>query len=412
MDDDASADDVADDDDADDDDADDDAASDDDTEDDADDDTSGPETFRLLIIGHAGTELKSWEQDGDGWREWNVPQVQLAVPDSYQSFGPVLVREGRQAYSAVNGLIMTKSRGSVREATVGHAWIDFDSANGWQVNNDRPSVGEYANITQLQLPLPYGNELWAAGEAFYYWADSGIGPGPHFGYYLFSTLNRYRGENHTTPLSFTYRSIQALAVPAADFGLAWMSRGIIRPAALWLYDGQSWTEVETPVLMAGGNITWFWFDEPRHGFASWTADDGDNVKLLETDDGVTWREVASPEGCASVQPSLVFAAAGYAIALDTLSIADSFWELRDGTWTCRQTDQLGQWAGWQQAVITTDGRVFVAAHDSVRPALLEVTAEEIRQIALPEELTYLGSVHVLGDGAPAISYAPAVRIVP
>ncbi|NLH48913.1 MAG: hypothetical protein GX444_09955 [Myxococcales bacterium] len=366
-----------------------------------DDDTSAPNPFRLLINGTDGAGLKSWEQTADGWREWEVPPSVGPEPEAVRGFGPILILEGRYGYSAVNYFTGSLKRGFSLYASLGHTWMDFDAEAGWRLDEARPSAGEYVNIMHLQAPGD--GSVWTGAQFILTWADNGMGPGPHDYYYSRDDVFRY-GEQARKRLSLTDQSILALAVPSPDFGLAW-AESIDGTGTLWSYDGANWAIADKPPQMAAGEIDWFWFTDPHHGYAVLSKGFWDNY-LLETD-GENWETIPAPEGCDVVDPSLVFATGDDAIVIDTTRRTGVFWERRNGEWSCRTADPLPDGGFWEHALVTTDGRAYAVINEgNYEPCLLEITAETITRIELPPELSGLQSVHALGDGAPPVSYSP------
>lgn len=380
--------------------ADDDDGADDDTS--GDDDSSPPTPFRLLIIGMDGNGLKSWEQTDDGWRGLEVPAAAAPEPDAIRAFGPVLILEGQYGYSAINYFTETAKRGYSYYESLGHAWMDFDAETGWWLNDDRPSAGENTNIMHLQAPGD--GSLWTAAQYILMWSDSGVGPGPHNYYHTVDDLFHFGAQQVLNPLSLVNQSILALTVPSPDFGLAWVESAV-GTEKLLSYDGQKWSVAEKPLVMNGGEIDWFWLTDLHHGYAVLSKGFRDNY-LLETD-GEKWEMIPAPTGCEAVDPSMVFATGDYAIVIDSTRRTTGFWELRDGAWSCRTADLLGDGGFWEHALATSDGRAYAVINEgNYEPCLIEITAEAISRIELPTDLTDLKSVHALGDDAPPISYSP------
>jgi len=384
--------------------SDDDSTSDNDVSDDdaVDDDTgSDPGPRRLLLTGAGDGEPRSWEQTENGWREWEIPAS--VIGDKYlQSFGPTLIMNGKDGYSAINNYWSTGGRTMVFVLTLGQSWLKFDAATGWRADEQRPPAGGSSFVQYLQAPE--GGAWWAVSEFRLYYVSSVFLEGIFF---VDDAVYRYDGLQDDRVMSFLNREVTAFAVPTGDFGLAWVSGEDSNE--LWRYDGVEWSTQPIPdALQGGGAVAWFWLTAPDAGYAIlWNANHTSR-SLLEMSGG-EWTEVPAPEGCDEIMPSMIYGDSNYAVAFASDRIYHKFWELRDGSWRCREIEVAGDDLFLIHAVLTADQQAYLALQSpyAADSHLFLVTAGELSEIDLPGNLERITGVHLLGEGAPPVSFVPA-----
>ncbi len=169
------------------------------------------------------------------------------------------------------------------------------------------------------------------------------------------------------------------------------------------WDGVSWSSVSMPASLRAGLILWMWMTNVENGWLIWEKPANFSRRLLQLDAG-EWNIVAAPEGCEDTDPWRVVGDADYAIALDRPTPEDRFWELRDGSWSCRHLTGVGGELRQEGALVRTDGRVFVLVTDASTELsyLLEVTAAGVIRLSVPANIRAY-ALHDLGTTAPHYS---------
>jgi hypothetical protein len=382
---------------------DDDDDNDNDNDNDNDDVSPPPEPLRLLITGRMANTLVSWVQMDDGWRELDVPQQGGMGGMDFEDFGPIVIRNGRDGVTAINRYeAFGKAKGLYLWHSLGHSWLTFDSDVGWSLNEQLPPAGESSTVQHLQAPAQ--NDLWIGSEFRFEEADNGM-PYGHYRLFFYDDLIHRAAQNSGPVRRVYYQSIMALSVPTPDYGLAWVARFV--GDELWSFDGDAWTTAPSPVVFENTHLYWMWLIDADDGYALGLGADL-STRLVFEQTGGDWALVPPPSGCEEDVPTTLFATETYAVGFGTGWRQIAMWEKRGGSWQCRDLEPYVE--GWYEvhAVLTQDDRAFVAFQESyLHPRLLELTADAAEDIALPEGLEEIQSVHALGAGAPPVSYSPA-----